>query len=212
MISVKVEGADMKISGRVCGKFKLNEDLMENSKLTTRIVQSSPLSLHLSMEHLPYPHFSYSLSKTEVLQVSVTWTIDFSYKTKIIELWAIFGHWRSVIWSVIPFPNHLRDKFPNFDQTFVSWAILLYAICQDDICPCSICPGDIWPYKQYLTKIQPNFLDPILWGSKKFWTTILLDPNFWDPKLFGPKIILDLKFFLDPIFLDQNYFGSKILF
>ena len=72
----------------------------------------------------------------------------------------------------------------------------------------NICPGDICPYQQYLTQFQPNFLDPTLWGSKKFWNTIFLDPNFWDPKLFGPKIILDLKFFLDPIVLVQNYFDK----
>ena len=76
--------------------------------------------------------------------------------------------------------------------------------------PYNICSCDIYLYPQYLTQFQPNFLKPIFWWSKFFWTTILLDANFWDQTLFGPKMIMDLRF-LDPIFLDQNYFGSKIV-
>ena len=79
-----------------------------------------------------------------------------------------------------------------------------------------------------LTWFWPNFLDPIFWGPKFFWTTIFftrffLDHNFVWPKLFWfqhllwpnnfrTKTCFEPKFFSDHNFLDSKYFGSNFFY
>ena len=75
-------------------------------------------------------------------------------------------------------------------------------------------------YPLCLTKVLPNFLDPLFGGQEFFSTKILLYPIFFKPNVFWSKIFKPLHFgrpfFLTKIYLGpqffwpQDFFGPKI--
>ena len=71
-------------------------------------------------------------------------------------------------------------------------------------------------YPLCLTKVLPNFLDPLFGGQEFFSTKILLYPIFFKPNVFWSKIFKPLHFgrpfFLTKIYLGPQFFWPKDFF